>query len=95
MRMIDGDDLRAMAAAAARRTDDELRFEARVEQLTLFAIFALAFGFLAWCGYSAYRAPVEERAAYNESRYGVDRETALYMAERGIGKTLAELAEGK
>jgi len=34
-----------------------------------------------------------ERAAYNEGRYGVDRATALAMADNGIGKCARELID--
>jgi len=32
-----------------------------------------------------------ERAAYNEGRYGVDRATSLAMADAGIGKCAREI----
>jgi len=41
--------------------------------------------------YLAKGREVRERAAYNEGRWGVDRATALAMAEQGVGKTADEV----
>ena len=91
MRLIDEDDLRAIAEKAANRTDEEIKFERRVEAATLITIFTVTIAFLAWCIYTDYRAPINERAAYNEGYYGVDRATAMEMAERGIGKSAEDI----
>jgi len=37
------------------------------------------------------RREVDERAAWNEGRWGVSREVAVAMAERGEGKTAREV----
>jgi len=52
--------------------------------------FIASIALLVWNGINRERF---ERAAYNEGRYGVDRATALAMADNGIGKCARELID--
>jgi len=54
----------------------------------LIVVAALCLAVLVWIN---IRQELRERSAYNEGRYGVSREVALVLAERGLGKSADDL----
>ena len=78
-----------------RRWRDEIRREeeareARKYNTAIVVMLVLTAAYFCWLGWLKARQPVEERAAYLEGRWGLDRQTAMTYAADELGHSVIQ-----